>query len=176
MTNQYDWYGLVNDASLQQGDIFYALPIYHPSFDDSMVEASITDVDIKAFDVIVLSQSCDLEQGKIENVLVSPFWHIDQIENLSSELVSAGNKDRVRRGEMPGYHMLAACELEGFMSPIRVVSFRQVFSIPFEFIVSLAKQPTPRHRLLPPYREHLAQAFARFIMRVGLPVDIPPFR
>jgi len=27
-----------------------------------------------------------------------------------------------------------------------------------------------------PYREHLAQAFARFFMRVGLPVDISPFR
>jgi hypothetical protein len=32
-----------------------------------------------------------------------------------------------------------------------------------------------RLRLLPPYREHLSQAFARFFMRVGLPVDIPPF-
>jgi hypothetical protein len=30
-------------------------------------------------------------------------------------------------------------------------------------------------RLLPPYREHLAQAFARFFIRVGLPVDVPPF-
>ncbi len=33
-----------------------------------------------------------------------------------------------------------------------------------------------RLRLLPPYREHLAQGFARFFMRVGLPVDIPAFR
>ena len=31
-------------------------------------------------------------------------------------------------------------------------------------------------RLLPPYGEHLSQAFARFFMRVGLPVDIPPFK
>ena len=29
--------------------------------------------------------------------------------------------------------------------------------------------------LLPPYREHLSQAFARFFMRVGLPLDIAPF-
>jgi hypothetical protein len=29
-------------------------------------------------------------------------------------------------------------------------------------------------RLCPPYREHLAQAFARFFMRVGLPIPIPP--
>jgi hypothetical protein len=32
-----------------------------------------------------------------------------------------------------------------------------------------------RLRLLPPYREHLSQSFARFFMRVGLPVDIPSF-
>jgi hypothetical protein len=31
-------------------------------------------------------------------------------------------------------------------------------------------------RLLPPYRKHLSQSFARFIMRVGLPIDIPSFR
>jgi hypothetical protein len=30
-----------------------------------------------------------------------------------------------------------------------------------------------RLRLLPPYREHLSQAFARYFMRVGLPQDIP---
>ena len=29
-----------------------------------------------------------------------------------------------------------------------------------------------RIRVLPPYREHLSQAFARFFMRVGLPQDI----
>ena len=40
----------------------------------------------------------------------------------------------------------------------------------------LAASQGPRLRLNPPYREHLAQAFARFFMRVGLPVDIPPSR
>jgi hypothetical protein len=28
---------------------------------------------------------------------------------------------------------------------------------------------------MPPYREHLSQAFARYFMRVGLPSDIPSF-
>jgi len=30
-------------------------------------------------------------------------------------------------------------------------------------------------RLLSPYKEHLSQSFARFFMRVGLPIDIDPF-
>lgn len=29
-----------------------------------------------------------------------------------------------------------------------------------------------RLRLLPPYREHLSQAFARYFMQVGLPVNV----
>jgi len=47
--------------------------------------------------------------------------------------------------------------------------------VPFDFIVDLAKKKGKRLRLLPPYREHLSQAFARFFIRVGLPVDIPQF-
>ena len=30
--------------------------------------------------------------------------------------------------------------------------------------------------IIPPIREHLSQAFARFFMRVGLPFNIPPFK
>jgi len=72
--------------------------------------------------------------------------------------------------------MLNACSVSGFESPIRVVSFRQVFGLLMEFVNEQARQHISRLRLLPPYREHLAQSFARFIMRVGLPEDIPPFK
>lgn len=48
-----------------------------------------------------------------------------------------------------------------------------VYSVPRSFLESLLKQRMQsRLRLLPPYREHLSQAFARFFMRVGLPVPI----
>jgi len=50
-----------------------------------------------------------------------------------------------------------------------------VFSLPVRFVRKKAADGR-RLRLLPPYREHLSQAFARFFMRVGLPVDIPAFR
>jgi hypothetical protein len=48
-----------------------------------------------------------------------------------------------------------------------------VYSVPRGFLESLLNQRMQsRLRLLPPYREHLSQAFARFFMRVGLPVPI----
>jgi hypothetical protein len=82
----------------------------------------------------------------------------------------------MRRGNIPGYHMLAASDLGDLEKDVRVVDFRSAFSLPVGVLRRVAEQRKPRLRLLPPYREHLAQAFARFFMRVGLPVGIPPFR
>jgi hypothetical protein len=55
----------------------------------------------------------------------------------------------------------------------RIVDFHEVYTIPRSFLESLLSQRNqPRLRLLPPYREHLSQAFARFFMRVGLPAPV----
>ncbi|MGC8781222.1 MAG: type II toxin-antitoxin system Phd/YefM family antitoxin [Anaerolineae bacterium] len=47
---------------------------------------------------------------------------------------------------------------------LAVASFRQVFSLPLTYVQLQIRRQRPRLRLLPPYREHLAQAFARFIL------------
>jgi hypothetical protein len=56
-----------------------------------------------------------------------------------------------------------------------LVDLGSLFSLPTGLVRDLAERQGQRSRLNPPYREHLAQAFARFFMRVGLPVDIPKF-
>ncbi len=78
----------------------------------------------------------------------------------------------IRRGYAPGYHLLNKCAIEEFEEEYLVVDFRSVYSVPYSFVKELSKKRGKRLRLLPPYREHLSQAFARFFMRVGLPVDI----
>jgi len=57
-----------------------------------------------------------------------------------------------------------------------VVDFRHSYSLPFTLINDISGKLGKRLRLLPPYREHLSQAYARFFMRVGLPIDIPKFK
>ena len=52
---------------------------------------------------------------------------------------------------------------------------RRAYSLPLTFVRSRAARTGERLRLLPPYREHLSQAFARYFIRVGLPQDIPAF-
>jgi hypothetical protein len=60
-------------------------------------------------------------------------------------------------------------------APISMVSFDQVYSVPRSVLARMAAKATPRLRLLPPYREHVAQGFARYFSRIGLLQDIPRY-
>ena len=73
-------------------------------------------------------------------------------------------------------HVLAPCELPGLEREVRVVDFHRLYTLPLQFLRKRAGDEGRRLRLQPPYREHLSQAFARYFMRVGLPVDIAPFK
>ena len=132
--------------------------------------------DVTEYDVIVMSQSCDLMEKKINIVLVCPIWSLAGFGEQSPYFRRSEGKEALRRGNVPGYHLLNKCTVNGFEADYRVVDFRTVFGVPFDTIIGLAKARNVRLRLLPPYREHLSQAFARFFMRVGLPADIPPFK
>jgi hypothetical protein len=56
-----------------------------------------------------------------------------------------------------------------------VVIFHWLSTLPKIFLRDFAASLGPRLRLRSPYREHLAQAFARYFMRVGLPHDARAF-
>ena len=125
-------------------------------------------------DLIVMSQTCDMARGqeKIDEVILCAVWNrSEQTGHLATE---RGMED-ARRGNLPGFHVLAASTIDGFPREVRLVDFRRVHSLPLSFLRKQAETCHDRLRLLPPYREHLSQAFARFFMRVGLPVDVPPF-
>ena len=62
---------------------------------------------------------------------------------------------------------------DGIQLGLGVVDFHYVYTAPTSYVKQHAAQSGKRLRVCPPYKEHLAQAFARFFMRVGLPADIP---
>ena len=168
----YPWYELVEGKEILQGDIINSCPLIVPP---STIKDEI-EADVIEYDVIVMSQSCDLIHKKLELVLVCPIWPLSEFETKNPSYKSPGMKESLRRGYLPGYHLLNKCEIDGFKTDYLVVDFRSVYSVPFYFLLELVQERGRRIRLLPPYREHLSQAFARFFMRVGLPVDIPPFK
>lgn len=131
--------------------------------------------DFEEYDVVVMSQSCDLVLKKIDLVLVCPIWTLSNLEYENDFLKSRNGKEQLRQGNVPGYHLLNKCEIKGFEQEYIVVDFWNVYGVYLDFLIELAKDSGKRLRLLSPYREHLSQAFARFFMRVGLPADIPKF-
>jgi hypothetical protein len=170
----YPWYDIVSaEEALAQGDFFSSCPVIVPSL---AMEPGRVSAKVAEYDVILMSQSCDLLQKKVDLVLVSPTWPLSELESRSDFFKSRKGKEELRRGNVPGYHLLNSCELEGFETDYQVVDFRNIYSMPFSLLMDLRAVRGKRLRLLPPYREHLSQAFARFFMRVGLPVDIQPFK
>ncbi|TFG20421.1 MAG: hypothetical protein EU530_03410 [Promethearchaeota archaeon] len=169
----YPWYGTVASLDgLEQGDFVFSCPILEPEFDSNKNEVTATYAE---YNVVILSQSCDLVNNKLQNVLVCPFWELINMEAEYSWFKSKKNKEKLRRGTQPNYHLLNACDIPKFQFSHIIVDFRDVFSVPIEYMKQYARSEKKRLRLLPPYKEHLAQAFARFFMRDGLPIDIRPF-
>lgn len=173
MLMKYDWYEIIEGDEIQQGDIIRSCPILVPPSTLTRIEQ---DIKVEEYDVIVMSQSCDLAQQKINLVLVCPIWTLEEFEQENSNYKSPKMKEAIRRGEVPGYHMLNRCEIPGFESSYQIVDFKNTYAVHFNFLKKFTATLGKRVRLLSPYKEHLSQAFARFFMRVGLPTDIPSFK
>jgi hypothetical protein len=172
----YPWYAIVSGDELQQGDIFESCPVFSPAFTDLDNPRATSYLDWQERSVIVSTQSCDIakEHQKTEDVLVCALWDAS-VFPPGHYLSTQKGLENVRQGSVPGFHMLAPCDEKVFVHPFRLVDFRRVWSLPIGFVRRQASRNL-HLRLLPPYREQMSQAFARFFMRVGLPSDIPPFR
>src|SRR5690606_38213744 len=79
--------------------------------------------------------------------------------------------ENMKKGNLPGYHLLNLSERIEQISDYQVVDFRNVYAINFQSLENIIKNQSKRIRLLPPYTEQLSQVFARFFMRVGLPQE-----
>ena len=162
-----------------QGDIIEKCPVIRPPNDLSYPVPKQASLEIAEQSAVVVSQSCDLvkdQKRDMAQVILCPVWNLSDAEKVNNYLAGAKGKEECRRGNLAGYHMISACEEVDWKQQIRIVSFREILSLPLGFVRKVAIAQGVRLRLRPPYREHLAQAFARYFMRVGLPIDIPPFK
>ena len=164
----------VTESNLRQGD--YLTDCAVPIFLDPSVTSETQEVPIDVFDLIVLTQSCDLEQNKVRLVAMCPIYSIKAFEKRNPEFTKKGKWNEVRKGKMEGLHMLGPLNNPTNNSESLVVDFREIYSLPFEYLVKHAKELDLRWRLKSPFLEHFSQAFARFYMRVGLPSTIPEFQ
>ena len=174
----FPWYSLVDSDDLEQGDILECCPVFSPPVGLTLNSLGEQEAQFTwaQRDVIIMSQSCDLVKGreKITEVLLCAVWNRSEL--TQGHLSTDKGMEEARRGQLPAHHVLNECKLQNVEREVRVVDFHHIYALPLDFSREFAAKAPNRIRLLPPYREHLSQAFARFFMRVGLPTDIPAFR
>lgn len=168
----YPWYiVLKNDPEIQQGDFIKDCPIIIPP--PKIEENQELDIQVELMNAIVLSQSCDLVNGKVDLVLVCPNYSLKSfVEGASDKKNTKDTIENLRKGFLYSYHLLNNSDDIEDLKDYQVVDFKNVYGVKFGLLTQLAAMSEIRYRLLPPYREHLFQAFARYFMRVGLPQDI----
>ena len=174
--DKYPWYGIASGPDLQQGDILENCPVFDPestNLDDPKERSTFT---WEQRSVIILTQSCDLIPGreKTRHLLLCALWRLDEFPK-DHHLANLKGLEEARRGNIPGFHMIGPSEQSEFREGARLVDFKRTWSLPLDYLRQKA-QSRLHLRLLPPYREHLSQGFARYFMRVGLPSDITPFK
>lgn len=174
---EYPWFAVARGSGLEQGDLMRECPRF--ALPRDLARARDSTVEREVVDAIILSQSCDLAlrpDGECEatDVLLCPFY---ARKDLASHPVFRKDDswEEVRKGRRPFYHVLNECQISGHEQDFVLIDFHALFTLSAPLVREFADQAGDRLRLLPPYREHLSQAFARLFMRVGLPADIAPF-
>jgi len=158
---------------LQQGFLVFDCPVfdvsnYYGEF-DNLKDGEETDIepDIKRINLIIVTQSCDLANDRTEQVLLCGFFSASNPDYQK-------NLQNIKTSKMPAFCMIEASEGVDIHLPSferQVIDFRAVYTLPKKYVLEFIGNKTIV-RLLPPYREFVAQAFARFFMRVGLPKDL----
>jgi hypothetical protein len=169
----------INESTLRQGDYLpgclIPIPVFDPTTFGKNSETQDVEIDVKEFDLIVLTQSCDLDNKKVTQVMLCPIYSISDFEETNPAFTKKGKWNEVLAGRIEGLHLLASPIVPDDNRESLVVNFRETYSLPYEYILKYATELGLRWRLKSPYLEHFSQAFARLFMRVGLPSSIPRF-
>lgn len=182
-----DWYDIVNGDEIEQGDILPNCTIY---MFDGVKNAGEINIDEQFlpewnafnYDVVVLTQSCDLQVGqgksKVQHVVLCPIESRSRIEaNFNHILHNKGVLRKAAKGEHPGFFVISDFSSAGeprLNREVGVVHFQQIYTLPVDLVRNHATSLGARLRLRSPYREALSNRFASFFGRVALnnPVNI----
>ncbi len=173
----YPWYENVPaQTGIEQGDIILNCNLLLPDEDHYRSILTSTPIEkpinIQQIDGIILSQSCDISNDKIDSLIICPIWSFKKLIQMNSYYNSSKGREELRKGNLPSFHLLNKLKLiDATDEDYYFVDFHHIYSLPKKIIIEICTS-SERTRLLPPYREHLSQSFARYFMRVGLPSDI----
>lgn len=182
-SHTYPWYGLVPaEEKLEQGDYLRDFPVFLPPItvatghEEAQAGTRLEEfIRVRVYDVTILTQSCDLlDAPDGSSIVVCPCYALSEAKTPTGKsLNNADGWGKLIRGSFVGLHLLNRCTIPGYEFEYQVVDLQQVYTAPYALVKAVASRHDLRVRLLPPYREHLSQSFARQFMRVGLPINLP---
>jgi hypothetical protein len=169
-----EWYKVVPaSVKLEQGDILtgcLTLDIQDVAVNEIEPGTTIPARSVQR-NMIVITQSCDLEDGNVEYVQLCPIHKLQDIPQLNSN----NKRGLLKSDRMPRFALLDKNDRQVFYQDYLVVDLASVQSLPLEYVKMHAAKQGRRLRLVTPYREYLSQKFAYLFMRVGKPNPIRPF-
>ena len=172
----YDrWYETLDQSDvLYQGDFLEdcLAPIILSELPLEAAENQEIDVDLQRVNLVILTQTCDLEHNHVANILLAEYFPWDamverEVARGNDAIKGTQYKKLLSEGGITNLFLLPPHE----QNPVlewSVVNFRLLHTLPREYMKRKATAQTRRLRLASPYREYLSQAFARFTMRVAL--------
>lgn len=177
-----DWWTAATGAGHEQGDLLGDFPVVRIGEVDLSGPSPTVSSQIEIIDTIIVTQTCDLDNAKVSNILLArviawPDFAAAQFAAGNTAVKSSAFRRNLIRGDIPPLTLLHARESQPTLD-WSVVDFRELYVVERDRIDSFVSEPGHRRRprLVSPYKEHFAQAFARFYMRVGLPHDAAAFQ
>lgn len=179
LTPSPDWY-VADQEGVEQGDILLDFPLVLARSDGTggyrtEDDTETLSVDIRSASIVVLTQTCDIPKKAQSTLLVAEVHSYDV-------LTSNGKNNHLKATE---YRRALArgTAIQDFLLPPTddarlswsIVNFRTIHVVPKDIVLNRADAAASRLRIRSPYKEYLSQAFARFIMRVGLPDTLEEF-
>lgn len=163
-----NWYQVTSGSKLEQGDILSSCPVVVPSLNltlpDNITDSGNLKVSVANFPVIVLTQTCDLANEKVDWVMLCPLSFAKEIGKDKQKEIAKGSRPRLA--------MLEQSDLLDSVFERRIIDFSRVFCMPKDFVAMVAGKQGARLRLQSPWREHISQAFGNFFTRVAIPNPI----
>jgi hypothetical protein len=155
----------IPNEAIDQGDLIDGCPV-------SLVTAFSTDqldtakVQLDLHRVVVLTQTCDLANQKVDATNVASVFDAEQL--VAGKILKATDvKGPIRAGRVWGLYFLPAQPDLGLNEMI--VDLRRLHTVRLDLLSTLCRAGKRRARLQTPYREHLAKHLADTFSRIGLP-------
>ena len=91
-----------------------------------------------------------------------PSFALDEFEAVNPAFARKGRWNEVLKGRVEGLHMRHLPLTRMTTGNLSCVDFREIYSLPMDYLTAHATRLGLRSRLLSPFLEHFSQAFARF--------------